>query len=426
MPLIALLVLLCLATTVDAEILIRWDGDEVPSRESLGIDTLVVPADNPRVVRSAVARGYRVYLEVAASSLSTATLPPHGLAGVVVRGSPSRAQLRQLEARLKRRAVRVLALDERGKWPHIRTNWVTKNNDVLQVSGRTAQPWVENNAALARIVERGHENDPEGVPFLTYTWKPITLSEEDEGPALADYLVAIAEAGSFGSNLILPLHARFQRQLLLGTPRARSDWQTIVGHLAFYSWDLTRRYERIANIGVVTAEPLLWYETLNLLARHNLPFDIIAPADLAAGRLDRVKLLIVLDDLSGPAASALEQFERSGGTVTRPESIADPNAFALGVRRILGPEHRVLDIWNGITVLAASYKEPDGNSVLVTALNYAHEPLPIQFRIPGIFSEVFYESPDEAPVLLTHQHRGGHTEFVLPALRIGARVFLSR
>jgi hypothetical protein len=50
----------------------------------------------------------------------------------------------------------------------------------------------------------------------------------------------------------------------------------------------------------------------------------------------------------------------------------------------------------------------------------------VQLRIRGTFSQVSCESPEEAPALLPYQHRNGYTEFVLPALRTGARVFLSR
>jgi hypothetical protein len=59
-------------------------------------------------------------------------------------------------------------------------------------------------------------------------------------------------------------------------------------------------------------------------------------------------------------------------------------------------------------------------------LNYAAQPLPIQLRIKGVFSQVHYESPGEAVTLLPYEHRDGFTEIVLPELRIGGRVFLTR
>jgi len=458
-----------LSASVQAETLIRWDQERVPSLESLGISTLVVPAKNAAAVRNAHAQGYRLYLEVDASALTGFIPPATGVAGVVVKGSVPPARLRQFRQRLHPRGIRVIALEERAKWPHIRSNWVTKNNEVLQVTGRSAQPWIESNAALLRIL-RATPSAP--APLLTYAWEPITISEKDEGPGIDDYLVAIAEAGSFGGDLLLPLHEQFQRKLLLGKPETRAGWNEIRRYMNFYSWDLPSGYEPVASIGVVTAAPMQWFEVMNLLARHNLSFQRIAPAALPLPTPNPFKLLIMLDPPDAARLEFLEEFARQGGTLVlaRPSAIgsrtprgsskreggwrsgtpvlktdervsyrfgegrvvevlkgiADPNTFALEVRQILGTDHRVIDIWNGITVLTAPYQEPNGRTVLVTALNYAHDPLPVQLRIPGTFSLVQYESPDEPPALLPLQHRNGYTEFVLPALRIGGRVFLTR
>jgi hypothetical protein len=440
---VAVLLFLGLSANVRAEVLIRWDRDQVPSATSLGISTLVVPAAHSAAVHSALGQGYRVYLEVEGSTLVGFT-PPAGIAGVVVKGTASEKLVLQLAARLKPRGARVLTLEERGKWPHIRSNWVTRNNEVLQVSGRSAQPWIENNAALLRIARAAR---PGSTPLLTYSWEPTTLADGAEGPRLEDYLVAIAEAGSFGGDLLLPLHERFQTRLLMGHPQARSEWNDIRRYVEFYSWNLPARYQPIANIGVVTAEPMLWFEAMNLLARHNLPFQLVPPAELPVRDLAALKLLIVLD-APGPAElKTLTAFERSGGKIviagpsSKPEGgdssfgslkatvlkgISDPNTFALEMRQVLGREQRVIDIWNGITVLTAPYQEPNGSTVLVTALNYAHDPLPVQIRVAGTFSLVHYESPEDAPALLPYQQRDGYTEFVLPALRVGGRVFLTR
>jgi hypothetical protein len=405
-----------------AEVLVRWDQPQVPSADSLGISTLVVPAKNTAAIKSARDEGYRIYLQIDAADAATFVAPAGAAVGVLVSGKPSPAQLKQLRQRLGP-SRRVIALDERGKWPHIRSNWVTKNNGVLQVTGRSSQPWIENNAALLRLARR----DDSATPILTYAWQPITLSDVDEGPSLDDYLVAIAENGSFGGDLLLPLHERFERNLLLGKPAARNDWNAIRRYIEFYSWNLPDRYQPLANVGVVTSEPVLWFEVMNLLARHNLPFRLIPPALLAGEPLKGIDLLIVLDEPQQVQNEALTAFERSGGQVIRMlKGVADPNAFALDVRQKLGRERRIADIWNGITVLVAPFQEPGGTSLLLTALNYAHQELPVQLRVKGAFSQVRYESPEEPIALIPSQQREGFTEFVLPALRIGGRVFLSR
>ena len=431
---------LCTVASACAEILVRWDQPDVPPPAALGLTTLVVPAGGEGRAR-ALAQGYRVYLEVESAALS-AFVPPAGpLAGVLVKGTPRPALLRQLRARLAARGARVAVVDDRGKWPHIRSNWVTKNRDVLQVTGRSAQPWIENNAALIRIgrqtgVRPGSDGGQTGVrpgsdhgltPTLTYRWQPITLSDAGEGPALDNYLVAIAEAGSFGADLVLPLHEKFQARLLSADPRARAEWTRIRSYLEFYAWPLHARYAPVANIGVVTGEPMLSYEVMNLLLRHNLPFALIAPAELPKRPLGPFKLLVVLDAPGTAAAQALERFEAAGGTVHRVTGgVADPNEFALEVRKMVGAEHRVIEIWNGITVMAAPYQAPDGESLVLTAVNYAHQTLPVQIRVPGAYSTVQFESPEEPATLLPHSIRNGYTEFVLPALQVGGRVFLTR
>jgi hypothetical protein len=418
---------LCTGATGSAEILVRWDHAQVPSLESLGISTLVVPAKNTAAVRSARGRGYRLYLQIDAADVATFVPPDGSFATVLVSGKASPAQLKGLRQRLGP-SRRVLALDERGKWPHIRSNWVTKNNGVLQVTGRSAQPWIENNAALLRLA-RPAEGDASSV--FTYAWQPITLSDVNEGPSVDDYLVAIAEAGSFGGDLLLPLHERFARNLLLGLPQARSDWEEIRRAIQFYSWNLPDRYRPIANVGVLTSEPNLWFEVMNLLSRHNLPFEHIAPASLASRPLKGFDLLVLLEEPQQPHAAALERalegFERNGGQVIRMlKGVADPNAFALDVRQKLGRDRRIVDIWNGITVLVAPYQEPDGGGMLLTVLNYAHQDLPVQLRVKGSFSQVRYESPEDSFALIPARERDGFTEFVLPDVRIGGRVFLSK
>ena len=472
----AIAFLLLPAAALHAEVLIRWDQNEIPSPVSLGISSVVVGAGKSALLRSALDQGYRVFVEVEGAALARFVPPAGGIAGVVVKGKASPQQLSALAQRLKA-GTRIITLDDRGKWPHIRSNWVTRNKEVLQVSSRSAQPWIENNAALLRIMQASGvpeltKNLParRSRPWITYPWQPVTLSDVEDGPELENYLVAIAEAGSFGGDLLLPLHERFQKDILLGLPRARDAWEQIRRHVAFYSWDLPARYQPIANIGVVTAAPEAWFEVMNLLSRHNLPFALIAPARLSAAAVAHLDLLIVLDRPGPAQLGILAAFAQKGGAVVvdtaaaagssasargpaRPWSsltpvlrsgdrvsyrvgegrvvevlkgIPDPNAFALEMRELLGREHRAIDIWNGITVITAGYKDPAGGSLLVTAVNYAHQPLPVQLRVAGRFSLVQYESPDEPATLLPYQQRDGYTEFVLPALTIGARIFLSQ
>jgi len=408
-----------LQTPTGAEVFVRWTAGRVPPRGVLGTAKLALPAANAAAVREALAQEYRVYLEIDGAGLTSFASPARGVAGVIVRGRSTAAALSALRERLAPLNVRVLAVDERGKWPHIRSTRVTKNSaGVLQVASRSAQPWIDSNAALARIAGRA------GVrPLLTYTWTPIGLAEADEGPAVENYLVAIAEAGSFGADLLLPLHERFQQRILLGEPAARREWDQIRRYLSFYTDDSPGRYQPIASIGIVTDAPMDWFEVMNLLARHNLPFHVVASNQLSVSIDPSLKMLVVLGEPDAAQKSALAAFEQGGGIVRIVSAPGDPNRLALDIRRQLGPDKRTIDIFNGITVIAAPYAGQAG-SVVVTLVNYAHQPLPVQLRVAGIFSEVRYESPEEKSSVLPYEHRNGSTEFALPLLRVGGRILL--
>lgn len=410
-----------LATSASAEVLVRWDQPTVPSMTALGIDALVVPAARPDVIDAAVRHGYRVHVEVDAGALGSFTVPAGVRGGVVVRGEASSAQLTRLRAKAGP-GLRVLTLEARGKWPHIRLNAVSKRDDVMQVAGRSAQPWLENNGALVRIA--GLQSDPSVL--LAYAWTPLTVSDEDEGPSVDHYLVAIAEAGSVGASLVLPLHERFQQALLHGDPGARADWEAIRRSMAFHAWDLPRQYEPVATVGIVAGDPFVWYEMLNLFTRHNLPFRLIDPASpRPADDLRGLSLLVVVDAPGTALGQAIEVLDPNEVAVMRPDGpVVDPNAFALDVRNRLGPERRFVDIWNGITILATPWRT-DAGTVLLGLVNYAHEPRAVQLRVRGTFATVHAESPDREAMLIPFINRDGFAEFVLPDVRVAARVFLT-
>lgn len=418
----AVLTILTLAArSAGAEVLIRWDQASVPSTQALGISTLVIPAAQAEGIRQALAQGYRVYVEVDAAS-AAAFAPIDGTAGVIVKGTIAPA----LRDRLAQRSKVLRVAEDRGKWPHIRTNWVTLNKDVLQVTNRSSQPWLENNGALIRIAaDRLAESQR---VLLTYAWQPVTVADLDQGPRLDNYLVAIAEAGSFGADLLLPLHERFERALLAGAPDARADWTEIRQSIDFYAWNVSRPQQLLANVAVVTGDPMRTFEIENLLMRHNLPFAVMPPAHVTAKALAGIDLIIVLDALDERARQQIKEYTAAGHArvVERAEVPADPNTFALEMRQLLGAERRVVDIWNGITVLVAPYSPAAGGDVVLTVVNYAAQPLPIQLRVRGAFSEVQYEVPGQPAALVPFEVRNGGTEFVLPALKVGARVFLSR
>lgn len=131
---------------------------------------------------------------------------------------------------------------------------------------------------------------------------------------------------------------------------------------------------------------------------------------------------------AAPLQQTEEQVSYAAGkgfVLQRLQPVADPNAFALQVRDLLGPERRIVDIWNGVTVVVVPSRDPEDGTVLLSLVNYAHEATPVQLRVAGTFSMAQFETPEGQATLLPFTLRNGFTEFVLPALRVGGRVFLT-
>ena len=130
-------------------------------------------------------------------------------------------------------------------------------------------------------------------------------------------------------------------------------------------------------------------------------------------------------DLLAQGRAAGQGRPAGAGAMRGPQSAAQYDAMAklASNENNWGIPDSVMKSMEGAWKYAGRYGYP---GALLTVLNYAHQPLPVQLRIAGTYSQVQYESPEEDATLLPHQHRDGYTEFVLPALRIGGRVFLTR
>jgi hypothetical protein len=233
---------------------------------------------------------------------------------------------------------------------------------------------------------------------LGYPWKPDTQTDPAARPSAGDFQLAIAEAGAFGADLLLDLDTA-----------SLDAWKDARATLDFYKTYTPR--EAIANVGVVAADTEKWYEVLNLLSRQNVQYRILQAAPAAAADLD---LVVLLD----PGATALpaERVLQAG------EDANDPNSFALKVWNRLGRKGRPADVWNGITVLVGLARE--GSGLRLDAVNYSTQPLPVQMRVRGIYKKAELSTPERGTQSLTVEHLDGFTEFVIPELRVGARVRL--
>jgi len=82
-------------------------------------------------------------------------------------------------------------------------------------------------------------------------------------------------------------------------------------------------------------------------------------------------------------------------------------------------------VWNSLTTLVAAYPGEKADEVVVELVNYAEESLEVQVQVKGNFESVRFESPERGCcVNLKSTHVDGFSEFVVPDLVIGGRVYL--
>jgi len=198
---------------------------------------------------------------------------------------------------------------------------------------------------------------------------------------------------------------------------------------------------------------------MNLLARHNIPFKVFRAGGLKSQDMEGFDVVIVLAKPDKEGAGRLADVAARGKTVLLvnaqgsypwqsgpsdrvnehavsyaigsgrvlelSEPVTDPETFAQDVRRLLGKEHALLSLWNGLTTIAVPYADGRGDIKVLEFVNYAEDSVQVQVRVKGSFSSIQYETPEHkcceslAPI-----ENNGFTEFVIPELQIAGRVRL--
>ncbi|RPJ61584.1 MAG: hypothetical protein EHM23_06455 [Acidobacteria bacterium] len=441
-------------------VLVRWDLDTAPPSGLPGISGLAVPWGwgKAALVKSAADAGYRVYYLVAPTELEemTPTLPGSPLSGVIILSGDLRTALKsRLQARPEIPAsIEIAAAWETGHFPRILSNSVQNKDGVLQVAAASSQPWIESNHAAAAILRHVHPTQS----YLHYSWP----EGAGQPASVDDYLLAVSEAGASGVDLVLPLGPDFQRSLALDQPEARHRWRQIATCIDTYSNRSPGKLQPPGNLAVITEDFEIWYDLLKMLSRYNVPFRLIPRRELnnlAAPPLNLVlflatpdpseteKLESLLDDgvsaivgleakeklrWRGKRTAVFESDDAASYRIGKGQLVelygsgTDPNALALDVRRILGKEHRPIQLWNALTVLTALYPQGQSEAVLYLT-NYALSPQVVQVRVAGTFSKVQCVWPEKGEsAALKFETDNGFTEVTVPDVKVGAIVTLSR
>ena len=458
----ALCLLLLLSSLAWGDVFLQWGNSPLPAAASLGVKNIVFswkPGTSTGSILEARKQGYLVYLEAPSTQAEAAAKQgaSAGCAGVILSFSESeRPKTQGLIESLRSvyPKLRFLTLALSGKRPQMRGSLIMKRNSILEVSSPTMQPWIDTNLSAIRVAQRAQ---PGSVPLYTFSW----AGPDDAPPTLteSDYSLAIAEAGAFHADVILPSDISLQKGLAQNRPAAWALWNDVRSMLKFTARGTSGTSQLAANVAVVWDELDPSDEALNLLARHNIPFQAFLVADLQANPLDAFDVVIVFAKPDKAAAERLAALAARGKTVVLvdahgnypwqdhepvrlnehtvsyslgagkilelSEPVTDPETFAQDIRRLLGKNNSLLSLWNGLTTIAVPYEDRSGALNLIELVNYAADPIRVQLQVRGSFSSISYETPEHgcceslAPV-----KHDAFTEFVIPQLYVRGRIHL--
>src|SRR5262245_37612749 len=113
-----------------------------------------------------------------------------------------------------------------------------------------------------------------------FHWDTVEVPRGAWHPDAADYALALAESDAIQSDVIIDLPIAFQKALNAGDPNAWSLWNNVSPYLNFSSRAFSAMVQMVASLGVIVDDPKASYEAINLLARHNLAFDVVLPSGL--------------------------------------------------------------------------------------------------------------------------------------------------
>lgn len=443
------------------DVFVHWTSSALPPPAAeLGVNDIVLSWNDGFSVQANAIRkqGYRVYVEVSLDRAAAAADAANGLAGVIliVHSTESAALQKSLpKLRSAHRDLRFVVLDPDGKRPEMRGSLVIKRNSVLEVSSPTAQPWIDSNLSLVKIEQLFN---PQQVPSYTFSWGSSSGQQE---PALTadDYSLAVAEAGAFHADLVLELDDHLEENLSKRDPQARTLWNRVRTYAEFYSHVPKRAMKTAANVAIVVDDLDPSDEVMNLLARHNIPFKVLHPGDLASAGLKTFDVVVVFAKPDKAATERIRELANSGMTcvlvdahgaynwqdghpvrlnehavsysagkgkvLELSEPVTDPETFAQDIRRLLGTQNALISLWNGLTTIAVPYNEHGGGVTELELINYSADPLRLQVQVKGSYDSIRYETPQRpcCESLVPVKHNGS-TEFVIPELRIAGRVHL--
>jgi len=444
------------------KVFLRVTEGPLPPANSIGVKEVVLnwPVRDAASLAKLRALGFQVFLEAGSNDLAAAAIAAErqDLAGIVVdqAGSDAAANTETFRSAKAAHPKLLFRWLIPGKQPKMRGRLVVDRDGILQVSSPSSQPWLDTNLAAVRLAETFH---PDEMRVLyDFHWELSDAVRNAQDPSAGEYALAISEAEAIRGDVILDVPESLQKALVTNHPAAWVLWNQVKQYIAFSS-AAADGMRPIANMGIITCDDRTNYESLNLLARHNLTFETVRPQDLNAERSNHWNALVVFCALRNPESGLFIDFAKRGGIVVMVnqrgdyswhsnepvrqdehsamfaegsgqivelrEPVTDPEAFARDLRRLIGTERSALGLWNSLTTLVTGYQRQSTGETILNVINYADVPDNVQVQIKGRFTSVELESPEEGCCLpLRSFEHLGFTDFTIPRLVVAARVHL--
>jgi hypothetical protein len=315
-------------------------------------------------------------------------------------------------------------------------------------AGPSAQPWIDSNIWLVRSFR------------LDPGWRPVWIDQRPDSRSQGDYARSVADAAVAGGRWIVALDDDLRLRLLQKDADALATWRSVGANLKFAEehaeW---RTFEPYGNMAIIldtaSEDPDYSNESLNLVARRQVPYRLIERSRLTAASLGGFQAVLATD-LQVPTEAerkTLRDFAEGGGLVVAgpswgdapegndyveipvgkgrvvvyKEKPPDPEMVARDLLDLLEPEVMGLTAFNVPSVLTYVSMDGSGKRALVQLLNYATTPFDskITLRLNGTFKTARMFAPESAPAdLEVRVMSGGRTEITIPKLALWGAVLL--
>ncbi|MBI4892748.1 MAG: hypothetical protein HY821_19140 [Acidobacteria bacterium] len=342
-------------------------------------------------------------------------------------------------------------------WPELARR--SRESNGSMEAGPTGAPWLDANGWLILMARFRAGSVP--------VWIRSESPENADQLQLANYRLAIAEAGAYGATRPLWLAPTLASGIASGNDFALATWAKLLNELRWHQ--ARREYSAWPGFGrllILTAfsgaNEYNATEVLNLSARRNLSFRLADPGDLPPAQLQGIQSVLYVDaePLPQPAAAALRRFVEAGGLLLcmkqpagtlgalRPSAELHPrfDLFQAGKGRVaisrgawddqwvlaqdahllMSRRHDAVRLFNGSSLLFHHSVSPDGRRWLVQLLNYsAHDSASnVTLQTWARLASARILLPELAPAPLEIHRETGASELYIPRFSTYAAVEL--